>query len=78
MIINGISFQQSGTNFYLTANQYYISFTQSPTPQPQYMQMLTVIQNVDCSWSFKTRDGLYISLNPNYGYLMLNEKIGDF
>lgn len=46
--------------------------------RPLYIQFLTAYQNGDCSWSFRTSDGLYISLNPNYNYLMLSEKMGDY
>lgn len=40
------------------------------------MQRFTAIFNKDCTWSLKTQDALYVSLDPNYNYIMLNNKIG--
>lgn len=77
-IFTDLAIKQHNTSFYLTASQYYLSFERTRGTRPLYAQFLTATRNRDCTWSLKTRDGLFVSLNPNYTYLMLSEQVDDF
>jgi hypothetical protein len=69
-IITYVAFRQYSTQYYLTPNLYFLSLLQSASPAPQ--QLFTAYQNIDCTWSFKTSDGFYLSLNTAFSYLTLS------
>lgn len=71
--ISFVAFRQHSTQFYLTPNLYFLTLLQNTSPSQQ--QLFTAIQNIDCTWSFKTADGLYISLNTAYSYLTLSSTL---
>jgi hypothetical protein len=68
-----IAFRQYSTQFYLTPNLYFLSLLQNTSPSQQ--QLFTGIQNIDCTWSFKTNDGFYLSLNTAFTYLTLSSSL---
>jgi hypothetical protein len=68
--ISYVAFKQYSTQFYLTPNLYFLTLLQNNSPNQQ--QLFTAIQNVDCTWSFKTSDGMYVSLNTAFSYLTLS------
>lgn len=73
-VLKGVSFRQYGTKFYLTAdNSYYLSLKRGESPSPA--QLFTARQNADCTWSFRSADGLYVSLNTAFSYLTLSSQL---
>lgn len=68
-----VAFRQYATSFYMTPNMYFISLLQNSSPNPQ--QLFTAIQNIDCTWSFRTSTGLYLSLNTAFSYLTLSTSL---
>jgi len=71
--ITYVAFRQYSTQFYMTPNLYFLSLIQNTSPNQQ--QLFTAIQNIDCTWSFKTNDGLYLSLNTAFSYLTLSSTL---
>jgi hypothetical protein len=69
-IISFVAFRQYSTQFYMTPNLYFLSLLLNSSPNQQ--QLFTAIQNIDCTWSFKTSDGMYLSLNTAFSYLTLS------
>lgn len=68
-----VAFRQHSTQFYLTPNTYFISLIQSNSPSRA--QLFTASQNIDCTWSFQTNDGLYLSVNTAFSYLTLSPSL---
>ena len=68
-----VAFRQHSTQFYLTPNTYFLSLLQGNSPNRN--QLFTASQNIDCTWSFQTSDGLYLSVNTAYNYLTLSPSL---
>jgi hypothetical protein len=68
-----VAFKQYSTQYYVTSNLYFLSLTQNTSPSQQ--QLFTAIQNIDCTWSFQSGEGLYLSLNTAFSYLVLSQTI---
>lgn len=71
--LNFVAFRQHSTQFYLTPNTYFISLLQSNSPSRT--QLFTASQNIDCTWSFQTSEGLYLSVNTAFNYLSLSPSL---
>lgn len=65
-----VAFRQHSTQFYLTPNMYFLSLASSNSPNQQ--QLFTALRNADNTWSFRTVDGLYLSLNTAFSYVTLS------
>lgn len=71
--IKFVAFRQHSTQFYLTPNTYFLSLLQ--TNSPNRNQLFIATQNIDCTWSFQTSDGLYLSFNSAFSYLTLSPSL---
>lgn len=68
-----VAFRQHSTQFYLTPNTYFLSLLQANSPNRN--QLFIASQNIDCTWSFQTSDGLYLSVNTAFNYLTLSPSL---
>ena len=72
-VIRYIAFREHNTRNYLTPNGLFLGLVNGP-PGPN--QLMTAQQNVDGTWSFKTKDNLYVSHNTAYSYITMAAGIG--
>ena len=59
----------------MTSNEYFVSFVKGSTG-PSSSQLFIANQNPDCTWSFKSKNGRYISLDTDFTYLVMKNSIG--
>jgi len=50
-MIKNLTIRQHNTTYYLTSEQYFLSFRNELTKAPQFF---SATQNIDCSWTFKS------------------------
>ena len=74
-VIKNMALRLHDSTTYMTANQYFISFANG-NEGPLQSQLFTAIQNPDCTWSFKSKYGRYVSLNTDLTYLVTVNQIG--
>ena len=74
-VIKNMALRLHNSTTYMTANQYFISFANSQNG-PLQTQLFTAIQNPDCTWSFKSKFGRFVSLNTDLTYLVTVNSIG--